>query len=368
MLQRMKTLPLLFLALALAACGGTTPQPAGGGDSIPPSTPGGSCLSTATPSLLSRAAAALQPGQWTVPFAMGGLDQALVSANGPSVPTLLGFASRGHWDCAHRTLQFTGTSHTGGLYIDGAGGLLTYNEVTNQWTKESYTWSVYDPGHSYYHNTLNRTNGDLYYRQFNSATVYRRAFGTTGQASWQAGQVANIPNNANQVAGGLEWFPQLNNGAGGLVFVDTFGASWSNATLTSWQSTPNNLTSGQIHNWIALAGGFVYWGGGGDTTAMYRLSPAGVATRMPDTPIGTGVNANSGVVLAHPNGTDLLLFGTSAGGPVYRFDGSTWTNIGTHQIGGQLWVGFTIPDYGVMLFLRHENVGTGDGSAALFKP
>jgi hypothetical protein len=33
-----------------------------------------------------------------------------------------------------------------------------------------------------------------------------------------------------------------------------------------------------------------------------------------------------------------------------------------------LWAGFTIPEYGIILFLRHENLGTGNGSAVVFKP
>jgi chitodextrinase len=324
-------------------------------------------LASGTGSALAQLAASLQPGQWVVPFVMGGLNASLPYAQGPSTLSMMGFSARGHWDPIHKKLQFAGTSHTGGLYIDGAGALLTWDDATNQWTKESYTWSVWDPGHSYYHVALNKTNGDLYYRSFNSANIYRRAYGSTGQASWQAGQVANHPNRGNAVAGGLEWFPQLNGGAGGLVFVDVLGASWSNAALTSWNSTPT-LMSGQIHNWVVAAGGFVYWGGGSDMTAMYRLSSTGISTTMPDTPLGTGVNSNSSIVLAHPNGTDLLLFGTSAGGPIFRFDGASWTNVGTHQIGGQLWAGFTIPEYGIILFLRHENLGTGNGSAVVFKP
>ncbi len=345
---------------------------------------GATTLAAGAPSPLAQAAASLQPGQWQVPFAMGGLDSSLLYAAGPSLNTLLGFASRGHWDCAHKTLQYAGASHVGGLgQTAGAGGLITWDDATNQWTKESYAWSQYDPGHSYYHTTLNKTNGDFYYRQFNSASVYRHPHGSTGTglAGWKTGIVANVPNNANQVAGGLEWFPELNGGAGGLVFIDTFGASWSNAALTSWTSGPQ-VAIGQYQNWIAHAGGYVYWGGGQGNTSMYRTDSTGAQVQMPNTPISGGVNEDSAIVLAHPNGHDLLLFGTSAGGPIYRFDGASWTNIGTHQLqssvdGSDLWVGFTIPDYGVIVFLQHLGIGStnmsvtgtsGTGSAAVYKP
>ncbi len=353
-----------FVLLAAATDCAITPPPTP--VVTPPPVPAVTAPPAPEASALGRLAASMSPGQWA-PFTMGGLSGALLYADGPSVHTLLGYAARGHWDGVHKKISFTGVSHTGGQYIANAGALLTWDDATNQWTRESYKWNVYDPGHSYYHNTLNQSTGDLYFRQFNSATVYRHAYGSKGQAAWERDQVANVPNQARQVAGGLEWFPELNGGAGGLVFIDTLGASWSNAALTSWTST-SNLTSGRYHNWIASAGGFVYWGGGGGLTVMYRLSPTGSAVKLPNTPIPAGVNEDAGIVLTHPNSKNLLLFGTAAGGPVYRFDGATWTSAATHQIGGQLWVGFTVPDYGVIVFVRHENVGTGAGSAIVFKP
>jgi len=320
-----------------------------------------------TPTALAQSAATLSSGQWTA-ITMGGLNSSLVGAAGTSVQSLLTFAARGHWDCAHKKLQYAGTSHTGGQLIAGAGGLITWDDATNQWTKESYTWSSENPGHAYYHVALNKSNGNLYFRGYNSAGIIRRTFGSTGQGAWQSGQVANNPNSANQVAGGLEWFPQLNGGLGGLVFVDATGAAWSNAALSSWTHQTGSSTSGPYHNWIAHAGGFVYWGGGNGSTAMYRLSPTGTVTAMPSTPLVAGPNNEAAIVLPHPNGTDLLLFGVNSGGAIHRFNGTSWSSAGTHQNGGQLWIGFTVPEYGVNVFLRHEGGGTGAASAIIFKP
>ena len=323
-------------------------------------------LAAGTSTSLSQVAASLQPGRWAN-FIMGGLDSSLVGASTPGNPSLFNYAARGHWDPAHKKLQFAGTSHTGGLLVPGAGGLITWDDATNQWTRETYTWSSEAPGHSYYHTALNKGNGDLYFRQFNSASITRRTYGSTGQASWQSGQVANHPNTANQVAGGLEWFPQLNGGAGGLVFVDATGASWSNAALSSWTRQSGSSPSGPYHNWVAQAGGFMYWGGGNGSTAMYRLSSTGSVTVMPSTPLEAGNIFNNAIVLPHPNGTDLLLIGTSAGGPIYRFNGTSWTSVGTHQIGQPLWVGFTVPEYGVVVFVQHVD-GNGAASAFVYKP
>jgi chitodextrinase len=322
---------------------------------------------------LGTLAASMASGTWA-PFTMGGLNAGLLSATSQTVPSFMLFAARGSWDCAHKKLQFAGTSHSPHPYgpIAGAGALITWDDATNQWTKESYSWSSDDQGHSYYHMTVNPSTGDLYYRNFTSAQVMRRLYGTTGQASWVYGQVANVPNRANQVASGLEWFPELNNGSGGLVFVDQQGASWSNASLTSWSNAAVQ-TSGDYHNWSARAGGFIYWGGGfvnatgNNSTDMYRLSSTGVGTKMPDTPIAAAVNGGPAIVIAHPNGSDLLLIGVNSGDPVYRFDGSAWINVGTQQIGPRYFVGFPVPDYGVVVFLQTSD-GIGTPKAVVYKP
>jgi hypothetical protein len=328
-------------------------------------------LVSGTSSPLALLAASLPHGQWA-PFVMGGLVPSLLDASTPGSLIIMFYSARGLWDCGHRKLQYAGTSHTGGAYVPGAGGLITWDDPTNQWTRETYTWSSEDPGHSYYHVALNTGNGDLYFRKFNSGAIYRRAYGSTGQSSWQSGQIAAQPQMANQVAGGLEWFPELNGGAGGLVFVDQLGAAWSNPALSGWTVQSGSSVSGPYNNWIAHAGGFVYWGGGNGSTAMYRLSPTGSVTPMPSTPLMVGnntndVDTNQAIILTHPNGSDLLLFGTASGGAIYQFDGTSWTNVGNHLLGPQYWIGFTVPDYGVIVFLQTNLTGS-IASAMVYKP
>ena len=59
----------------------------------------------------------------------------------------------------------------------------------------------------------------------------------------------------NQVAGALEWLPQLNSGAGGLAFADTGGVIVSNASVTSW-SRQLDAPSGPYHQSAAAANAF----------------------------------------------------------------------------------------------------------------
>jgi chitodextrinase len=326
-------------------------------------------LAAGTQTALGALAKLMQPGQWA-DFTMGGLDSSVVGAASSSTPSLLTFAARGVWDPVHNKIQFAGVSHTGGPVVAGAGGLITWDDATNQWGREAYAWSSDTPGHAYYHLALNAGNGDLYYRMFGQTRILRRVYGASGQASWQTGQVADQPSTANQVAGGLQWFPSLNGGQGGLVFVDVFGAAWSNAAIASWQLQKGTSMSGNYQNWIALAGPFVYWGGGsGASGQMYRLSSTGVVTTMPNTPINPGVNTDPAIVLSHPNGTDLLLFETGvASGAIYRFNGSAWTNVGTHQINSaNFWIGAPVPIYGVIVFIVHPG-GNGTPYARVYKP
>jgi hypothetical protein len=92
---------------------------------------------------------------------------------------------------------------------------------------------------------------------------------------------------------------------------------------------------------------------------------------LPDSPITVQVNVDFGtpnsIALPHPNGTDILLFHVASGGPIYQFNGTTWSEIGTHQLGGQFWIGFTVHEYGVIVFLKHPG-GTGTPSALIYKP
>jgi chitodextrinase len=324
-------------------------------------------LAAGTQTALGALAKLMQPGQWA-DFTMPGLD---LSAASTSVPSIVTFSARGIWDPVHQKIQFYGAAHNGGVVgIPNGSAFITYDDATNQWTRESYPSSSIDDGHAYYHLTVSANTGDLFFRKYFSARVLKRTYGQTGQASWKTGQVADTPNAANQVAGGLEWFPELNGGQGGLVFVDLLGAAWSNAALTSWQQQSGTSMSGKYQNWVAHAGGFVYWGGGsGGGGQMYRLSPTGVVTTMPITPINAGVNSDAAIVLPHPNGTDLLLFQAGvASGAVYRFNGSSWSNIGTHQINSaNFWIGAPVPIYGVIVFIVHPD-GSRTPYARVYKP
>lgn len=336
------------------------------------STPTRMKLSSPGNSTLSSLAASMSAGSWAN-FVMGNLSSATLTgvAPGGGEPSINnGFGNRMLWDPVHKKLQYAGATHTGGAVVSGAGGLATWDDASNTWSRETYAWSSEGPGHSYSHIAVNTSNGDLYFRGFNSRNILRRVYGQTGQSSWQVFSTLNgIANWANQVAGALEWFPELNGGAGGLAFADELGASRSSASLTGWTGQAGTSRSGQYHNWAARARGLFYFGGGNGSTAMYAMDANGTVTSKASTPLQAG-SYGSSMVFAHPNGADLLLFQNRAtAGAIHRFDGTSWSSIGTHQIGVSdgIWMGCAVPDYGVMAFIKNQG-GNGTPTCVLYKP
>lgn len=324
-------------------------------------------------SALGQAAAGMASGDWLT-FSMGSLTDATFHGEtaGSAFENIGGYGSRLLWDPIHKKLSFVGTTHTGGANVSGAGGLATWDDATNTWSRETYTWSSEDPGHAYQQSCVD-PSGNIYFRSFNSTNIYERPYGDTGEASWDDTLVADIGGDyGNQVAGGLEWFPDLNSGNGGLVFVDVDGANWTNAALSSWSTQAGDSTSGAHDQNIAYAGGFIYWGGGGSSTALYRLTSAGAVSSMAALPFAANhsfaSDGGDGAFIAAPDGVGLLLFEAADSGALHYFNGSTWTQLTDHQIEGTPFLVGSIPEYGVVVTIELPSTGTGTPVAKLFKP
>jgi hypothetical protein len=339
-------------------------------------------------SALATFAATLTSGQWSS-FTTGSLSSTIFSCTsyGSEPTNINGYGNRMMWDPIHKKIVYAGTTHTntGVSALAGAGRMAMWDDSTNTWSSQLYdTWSAGNPGHSYYHLALNRINGDFYFRRYGGTQIFRRVYnGDVNEAQWNQ-SFSNISTGgqwANQVAGGLEWFPELNSGSGGLVFANHLGAAYSNAALSTW-TWASAAESGQIHNWIAYNNGFVYFGGGsnalvsGGGLRMWRMSPTGTITRMADTPLEGSGSPGGASVFAHPNGLDLLMFQsvTSGTNTIYKWTASTntWATIGTHQLGtpsgnqSDFYAGAVIPEYSVILFIRNQNYSSP--SCLVYKP
>ncbi len=301
---------------------------------------------------LSELAASMSSGQWAN-FSMGGMGLALLAVGGGH--SITEFSARGHWDPVRKKIQYWGQGHYEGEK------LIVWDDATNQWSVGPGA-NLSQPEHAYYHLAMDPASGDLYLRQYGSSTIKRK----TPSGSWT--NIASSHNAGNQVAGGLEWFPALNGGAGGLVFCDAISVETWNPATNTWTVRSSNLSGlGNYHNWIVSAAGSVYFGGGNGSSTMYRLSANGTITTAPNTPIGAGVG--NGIVMRHPDGNQLLLFSQGSSGSVYRFNGSSWTSHGSHQIGGatNLWFGVPISDYGVVLFVA-QTASAGNPTVKVYRP
>ncbi|MEO8004034.1 MAG: hypothetical protein ABI771_03960 [Betaproteobacteria bacterium] len=297
----------------------------------------GAAGSVSKTTALGRLAASMHSGQWAS-FTSNDFNHALVDAGGGH--SILEFASRGHWDPLHKKIQFWGMGHLSGQ------ALITYDDATNTWTRDNAPATSSNWGHGYQHMALDPATGDLYLRLYNSGIVRKKPY----DQPWQ--NVAAFDNSVNnQVAGALEWVPQLNGGAGGLAFADAGGVRTSNAAVSNWGWQISGA-SGQYHqNGVAINGAF-YFGGGGGSTALWRLDPGGAVTRVADSPVPFGVTAMD--LVPHPNGVDALLVGPGTTGKTYLYNAveNSWILLGPHQLNsGEWWVGITVPEYGITIWL-----------------
>lgn len=312
-------------------------------------------------SALAVLAASMASGDWTT-FTMTGMSTAFIDVGGGH--SCVEFSARGHWDPTHKKIQFWGQGH------NETDKLITWDDATNQWSTGVAMGSVpgVDIGHPYYHMALDRSNGDIFVRKYGSGQINKLAYGA---GSWTT--IASNHNTANQVAGGLEWMQGLNGGAGGLAFVDQLSLETYNPGNNTWTVQNGTLTSvGPYHNWICAAGGSIWGGGGNGSTRMYKMTAAGTVSASTDSPREAGIWAEAVTARAtpvgHPDGTKVLIFNTGATGTIDQWDGTSWTSLGTHQIGAGGWFGVPVSDYGVIVFVVQNISSTGAVTCRVYKP
>jgi hypothetical protein len=318
-------------------------------------------------SALATTAAAMSSGSWAS-FTMGNMNGTLVQVGGGH--NCIEFCARGHWDNGHKKIQFWGQGH----YTDTK--LITWDDATNQWTATAsvpYSGSSGNIGHAYYHLAMNPTTGDMYLRGYGTTTIWKKPYGST----WTTATNSGSWDSYMQVAGGLEWFPALNSGSGGLVMLNNKECKVSNSSVTSWAYATGGGSSAlsgayDYHNWIAKTSSYCYMGGGNGSTAMYRLDASGTVAASTPTPYTAGIWANGGnaPVISHTNGTDLIQFPTTpTSGTIYKFNGSVWSSIGTMNVGTGYDQWFAVPvfEYGVVVFVA-LSTSLGEPIVRLFKP
>lgn len=363
------------------------------------STPTTLTVTTPGNSALARLAASMSTDSFADVPSPANMDESLFHMPTSAVPTSVladinpGFTycARACYDPTHKKVYINGGTHAGAL-CPGVEFMWTYDFATNSWTKTDLIQGSGAPFgglHGYEHLTVHPTTGDLYHRTYGGGQVWRLPYGSSPiDSNWIA-----LPSQffAVNVAGAIDWWPQMNGGAGGLVVADQTHAVGSNASFTSWAqgvSVPDDI--GQYQLWGVLTTNYYYWGGGSrfsgtmDPTVFYRTDTAFKATRYTNLPYKTGVGSMGGAIpRAHPNGIDMVLFPAQLVGDMHIFRAGTgqWSRIRTVSAGvppfngvvspdslvGTSYVGCTLHDLGVILIV-HCNGAGNQPAMTLYKP
>jgi hypothetical protein len=304
----------------------------------------------ASASALSDAAAALQPGQWTV-LSTGNLNRATLD-DGAGYHVFY-YTEDLTWDPVSRQLLFVG----GGHGTDAE--FLRYRESTNAWTRTKPGGSQWHSSfsHGYDHNAIAPALGKFFFRQpaydpSNYLEIYNIAAGTWSRS-------APMPYRPG-CCGGLEYFPELNglvlaNGDAGLLHYDPAANRWSEISGASWGDYHNFAEYSPVHKVMIFGGGE-----SSGTNAVFRLNASRQITRLANAPAHLGTTHS--VVTTDPiSGNFLAFFGSS----FYELNPATntWRKMSTNapwQASGGIWgvVATPISTYGVVAFVKYA----GDNS------
>jgi hypothetical protein len=227
--------------------------------------------------------------------------------------------------------------------------ILTYDEASDTWSRQSTPYS--GSGHGYDGNALDPGTGDHYFTRYHDEIVHKYS-----GSSWS--NLPTLPYSAT-AAMGLAWFPELNNGQGGLVHVGGSGRSaWFNGS--SWTAIPRPSQGwGSYHTFAEYnpVHKFVWLGGGNNNERVtYKLDAQLNLTRFQDAPFNLRPNVSvnsvdpiSGKFIVRQNSDNSF----------WEFDpiADSWQEITGMANKPASLSGFNAPitDHGVIMYLRHQN-------------
>ncbi len=287
---------------------------------------------------LGEVAAALAPGEFArLQTSNFGLPVLRVGNRN----SILEYAGKGVWDPARGELDFLGQGH------DGGRKHIRYRAETNAWTVLPEPPYV---GHAYEHVAIDTTRGEVYLRAIGSLQFDRYA-----KASARWSKLPALPDVVHQVAGAIEFFPEL----GGLVFVDSVAGVWLfDVEEAAWERLAPAPPMGHIHNFASYnpVHQVVLFGGGNGSSRVYRLDRDARITRVADTPDGQtlGPSSRQGRIAADPVSGEYLAFFGDGGFHAYDVARNRWRALGRHPVAeaAREWFAATpISTYGVVLLM-----------------
>ena len=254
------------------------------------------------------------------------------------------FSSTFFWNSDAKELHFRG-----GGASSGGGNLqrhFRYRDSTGEWDAVTPWLTGQSWIHQWAHFCGDPQTGDLYYRKNPNDDIHKWTYqpypwtssDATGSDSWPYfGQVGS---GVYLTTAALGFFPDYNDGDGGLVFVETYGGDTSvlasDSSLTKWSGIgPADVfgsgNGGYEYNlyycpgqkWMLTGGGKV--SGGSSTARLAKIEADGTCTQLNDLPFIHGTGEATGKIVAHPNGRIFAI--DFSGGNLYEYSeaGDSWS-------------------------------------------
>ena len=269
-------------------------------------------LAAADPSALASLAGSMAPGTWAE-LKTSGLTPALLQ-----VPThvmvynILEYQNSGVWDPTSHQVLFVGGPH------ENQGRFITYDEATNAWRQEpdpTPSYLLYN--HTYDHNTINPTTGELYFRPFNRPEIWAYKI---AQKAWR--KLTTIPQGDFNCCGSIQYFPDRD----GILFVGTSEIEFYYVGRGRWTSPWTTIKTGPYHataEYSPVAKVLIFGGGSGVKT-VYRMDAKGSIRQMGDSPVPLDSGGHA-IFTVDPVSGHFLLFGEDS--TFYAYDSETdrWT-------------------------------------------
>ncbi|MBW8889105.1 MAG: hypothetical protein JF616_15230 [Fibrobacteres bacterium] len=275
--------------------------------------------------------------------------------------SILYWTNSGVWDPVKKQVRWIGGPGTCCSSLP-TFKMITYDEATDTWaiTPTPYTGS----GHGYDGNAINPATGLHYFGQKDEPQV--RVWDGASFSLLPAAPVSALTTPS------LTWFPELNSGAGGLLFMGDEGKlAWYNGS--QWTSITGVQTTGYDNFSEYNPVDKVVWLGNG--SGAYRLSADLTLTRLAAAPFS--LEGNACALHSCDPLSGLYIVTNLANNTWWTFDimTDTWAQIagqaGKPEFGtscngsGNNQFQVPISDYGVILYVDH---GTSPLSVYLYKP
>jgi hypothetical protein len=305
-------------------------------------------------SVLSSAAAALQPGHYTtINTGLTGLDLQPDNSGG----SILDWADSGGWDPVNHKFVYIGKE----AGCTSTYRNIVYNEASNSWSYGPLPLTT-GCGHGYDQNTVDPVTGTHYFRPYNSSTIYR-----FNGSSWTS--LPSLPTPTVIVAGvaksrtGLLYSDQLwdvwyDDATGQRTVIDVSVAYPTLPLIGDYHSIAEY---DPVHDVFLI-------GGGNNTRAMYKVSIVNgspVRTRLGDAAweFGVGEYDPHTNITADPVTGEFIIYKKSTGVFYgYNIMTDTWRQIGVSGDGNMpplptgtntSPIAAAVSSYGVIMYIAH---------------